>query len=170
MSNSVRAPAESPDGQDQNGAVRPPPKGAASVDRVVALFSGAASHPAAEADDWSASLLAVRGVAARVRDMQKNAHKAVQDAQRSMREANGVARAAEERARYAEAAMREAVARAERAEEQAHLALEKAEQAEARTTEARAWLRRMHECMVSEFGALDVEATALSSPTVASRA
>ena len=86
-----------------------------------------------------------------------------------MREANGVARAAEERARYAEATMREALARAERAEEQARLALEKAEQAEARTVETRAWLRRMHECMVSEFGALDIEAAASGLSSMADR-
>lgn len=162
MSNSSRAatPAES---QDPVGAVRLSNERATSIDRVVALFSGADTLLPAEADDWSASLLAVRGAAARVRDMQRSAREAVQDAQRAVREANGAARAAEERARHAEAAMREAIARAERAEEQARLAAERADQAEARTAEARAWLRRMHECMVSEFGTLDTEGAASAS-------
>lgn len=129
------------------------------VDRVVALFSGADTAAAAEDEDWSASLLAVRGVAARVREMQKRARESVRDAQRSVREADAAARAAEDRARHAEATMREAVARAERAEEQVRLAAERADRAEARATEAHMWLRRMHECMVSEFGTLAAEPT-----------
>ncbi|QEE38988.1 MULTISPECIES: hypothetical protein [unclassified Methylobacterium] len=124
------------------------------VDRVVALFSGPDAAASAEDEDWSASLLAVRGVAARVREMQKRARDSARDAQRSVREADAAARAAEDRARHAEATMREAVARAERAEEQVRLAAERADRAEARATEAHMWLRRMHECMVSEFGTL----------------
>ncbi|MCJ2122070.1 hypothetical protein [Methylobacterium sp. J-077] len=126
------------------------------VDRVVALFSGAdgTAPAAAEDEDWSASLLAVRGVAARVREMQKRARDSVREAQRTVREADATARAAEDWARHAEATMREAVARAERAEEQVRLAAERADRAEARATEAHMWLRRMHECMVSEFGTL----------------
>ncbi|AYO81839.1 hypothetical protein [Methylobacterium brachiatum] len=144
MSSSARATAAHPESDP--------------VDRVVALFSGPEA-PAAEDEDWSASLLAVRGVAARVREMQKRARDSVRDAQRSVREADAAARAAEDRARHAEATMREAVARAERAEEQVRLAAERADRAEARATEAHMWLRRMHECMVSEFGALAVEPT-----------
>ncbi|SFM79780.1 hypothetical protein [Methylobacterium pseudosasicola] len=129
------------------------------VDRVVALFSGTDSAAAAEDEDWSASLLAVRGVAARVREMQKRARDSVREAQRAVRDADAAARAAEDRARHAEATMREAVARAERAEEQTRLAAERADRAEARATEAHMWLRRMHECMVSEFGTLAAEPT-----------
>lgn len=129
------------------------------VDRVVALFSGPDTAGSEEDEDWSASLLAVRGVAARVREMQKRASESVRDAQRSVREADAGARAAEDRARHAEATMREAVARAERAEEQVRLAAERADRAEARATEAHMWLRRMHECMVSEFGTLAAEPT-----------
>ena len=116
--------------------------------RVIALFSGADTAAAAEDEDWSASLLAVRGVAARVREMQKRARDSVREAQRAVRDSDAVARAAEDRARHAEATMREAVTRAERAD-----------RAEARATEAHMWLRRMHECMVSEFGALAAEPT-----------
>lgn len=166
MSSTVGATAVSQNSQDPFSAIRPSHERDAAIDRVVALFSGADAHPAAEADDWSASLSAVRAVAARVRDMKRSAHEAVQDAQRSVREANGATRAAEDRARHAEAAMAEAIARAERAEQQIRIATERAEQAEAKASEARAWLRRMHECMVSEFGALDVE-TPVSSPSAA---
>jgi multidrug resistance efflux pump len=129
------------------------------VDRVVALFSGSASAVVAEGEDWSSSLVAVRGVAARVRELQKGARDTVRDAQRAVREADAAARAADDRARHAEAMLHEAVARAERAEEQARLAAERADRAEAQAAEARAWLRRMHECMVSEFGALARETT-----------
>ena len=154
MSNAARASASLP-GDDPVGAK------AAPVDRVVALFSGAdgAASPVAADEDWSDSLLAVRGVAARVREMQKSARDAVRISQRSVREAEAAARAAEDRAHHAEATMREAVARADRAEEQVRLAAERADRAEARATEAHMWLRRMHECMVSEFGALTVEPT-----------
>lgn len=126
------------------------------VDRVVALFSGAA-QAAGAGDEWSASLVAVRGVAARVRELQTGAREAVREAQRTVREAEAAARAAEDRARHAEATLREAMARAERAEDQARMSAERADRAEAQTAEARAWLRRMHECMVTEFGALAQE-------------
>lgn len=129
----------------------------APIDRVVALFSGAASAaPAAPADedDWSASLSAVRGVAARVRALQADARDSVREAQSSVRAAETARRAAEERARHAEALLQAALARAEQAEAQARAAAERAERAEAQRVEARAWLRRMHECMVNEFGAL----------------
>jgi len=135
------------------------PPEADPVDRVVALFSGADTAAAADDEDWSASLLAVRGVAARVREMQKRARDSVREAQRAVRDSDAAARAAEDRARHAEATMREAVTRAERAEEQVRLAAERADRAEARATEAHMWLRRMHECMVSEFGALAAEPT-----------
>ncbi|MGH1573302.1 hypothetical protein ACRAWG_24855 [Methylobacterium sp. P31] len=105
---------------------------AVPIDRVVALFSGAGLPPAAsaETDDWSTSLDAVRGVATRLRTMQKSARDSVRDAQRSVREAEAAARAAEDRARHAEAMLRGAVARAERAEEQARAAAERADRAE----------------------------------------
>jgi hypothetical protein len=124
------------------------------IDRVVALFAGPAPAAPAEAEDWSTSLTAVRDVATRVRALRKRAEDSVREAQRAVREAETAARAAEDRARHAEGLLREAVGRAERAEEQARTAGERADRAEAQTTEARAWLRRMHECMVSEFGAL----------------
>ncbi|MBP1178214.1 hypothetical protein [Methylobacterium sp. PvR107] len=124
------------------------------IDRVVALFSGPVPSAPAEGEDWSASLAAVRGVATRVRALQKSAQDSVRDARRAMRESDAAARASEDRARHAEGLLREAIGRAERAEEQARTAGERADRAEAQTTEARAWLRRMHECMVSEFGAL----------------
>ena len=131
------------------------------IDRVVALFSGPApvkaSEPDFEADDWSASLTAVRGLATRVRTLQTRARDSMREAQRSVREAESAARAAEDRALHAESLLREAVARAERAEDQVRAAAERIERAEAQTAEARAWLRRMHECMVSEFGALTQE-------------
>jgi len=151
MSNAARAATvaldDGPGGRD--GRADP-------VDRVVALFSGALRAPPrdADGDDWSASLTAVRGVASQVRTLQTNARDSIREAQRSVREAETAVRAAEDRAEHAEGLLRAAVARAERAEEQARAAAERAEQAEARTAEARAWLRRMHECMVSEFGAL----------------
>ncbi|MCJ2064467.1 hypothetical protein MKK63_17345 [Methylobacterium sp. J-088] len=129
------------------------------IDRVVALFSGPipAAESASEPDDWSASLTAVRGLATRVRNLQTNARDSMREAQRSVREADATARAAEDRALHAESLLREAVARAERAEAQVRAAAERVERAEAQTAEARAWLRRMHECMVSEFGALTQE-------------
>lgn len=131
------------------------------IDRVVALFSGSTSAPtpeqAPEPDDWSASLTAVRGLATRVRTLQKSARDSMREAQRSVREAETAARAAEDRALHAESLLREAVTRAERAEDQVRAAAERVERAEAQTAEARAWLRRMHECMVSEFGALTGE-------------
>ncbi|MDP4005189.1 hypothetical protein [Methylobacterium sp. NEAU K] len=140
-----------PESRNRIGAMGPRGRTTAPMDRVVALFSGAGTVPPAEDDDWSASLLAVRDAAARVREMQTSARDAVCASERAVR-------AAEDRTRQAEAAMREAVARAERAEEQARLAAERADRAEARTAEARTWLRRMHECMVNEFGALTLEA------------
>lgn len=127
------------------------------IDRVVALFSNPMAAAPAEGEDWSTSLAAVRGVASRVRALQKSAQESVRDAQRAMRDAETAARAAEDRARHAEGLLREAVERAERAENQARTAGERADRAEAQATEARAWLRRMHECMVSEFGALTQE-------------
>ena len=127
------------------------------IDRVVALFSGPAAAPAPEPDDWSASLTAVRGLATRVRNLQTNARDSMREAQRSVREAEAAARAAEDRALHAESLLREAVARAERAEDQVRAAAERVERAEALTAEAHMWLRRMHECMVSEFGALTQE-------------
>ncbi|MEH3064087.1 MAG: hypothetical protein PGN33_15565 [Methylobacterium radiotolerans] len=129
------------------------------IDRVVALFSGAAAaspapaSPAAE-DDWSTSLTAVRGAAARVRALQASARDSVREAQSSVRAAETALRAAEERARHAEALLQAALTRAKRAEAQARASDERAERAEAQRAEARAWLRRMHECMVNEFGAL----------------
>ena len=148
MSNAARAAITAP--EDGHGG-RPDP-----VDRVVALFSGAKPAPPrdAEGDDWSASLTAVRGVATQVRALQTSARASIREAQRSVREAETAVRAAEDRAAHAEGLLHAAIARAEHAEEQARAAAERAEQAEARTTEARAWLRRMHTCMVSEFGAL----------------
>ena len=143
-------------------APRPPAAGAADgrrdpIDRVVALFSGPTLTPEPEPDDWSASLTAVRGLATRVRTLQTSARDSMREAQRSVREAETAARAAEDRALHAETLLREAVARAERAEDQVRAAAERVERAEAQTAEARAWLRRMHECMVSEFGALTQE-------------
>ncbi|MGU3464186.1 hypothetical protein ACLBXO_04975 [Methylobacterium sp. C33D] len=130
---------------------------AAPIDRVVALFSGTApvmpAPPAAE-DDWSTSLTAVRGAAARVRALQASARDSVREAQSSVRAAETALRAAEERARHAEALLQAALARAEQAEARARASDERAERAEAQRAEARAWLRRMHECMVNEFGAL----------------
>ncbi|MFB0491064.1 Sec-independent protein translocase protein TatA [Methylobacterium sp. OAE515] len=149
MSSLARAAIESPAGPLGLRGGTPDP-----IDRVVALFSGPAPAAPAEGEDWSASLAAVRGVATRVRALQKSAQDSVREAQRAMRESETAARAAEDRARHAEGLLREAVGRAERAEEQARTAGERADRAEAQTTEARAWLRRMHECMVSEFGAL----------------
>ncbi|MBE7201946.1 MAG: hypothetical protein INR70_29645 [Parafilimonas terrae] len=152
MSSLARTAVESPAGPLGLRGGTPDP-----IDRVVALFSGpapAAPAAPAEGEDWSASLAAVRGVATRVRALQKSAQDSVREAQRAMRESETAARAAEDRARHAEGLLREAVGRAERAEEQARTAGERADRAEAQTTEARAWLRRMHECMVSEFGAL----------------
>lgn len=127
------------------------------VDRVVALFSGAASAApvfSAAEDDWSTSLTAVRGAAARLRALQASARDSVREAQSSVRAAETARRAAEERARHAEALLAAALARAEQAEAQARASDERAERAEAQRAEARAWLRRMHECMVNEFGAL----------------
>lgn len=69
MSGAARARAETMESHPLTYPVGPRDGDAAPIDRVVALFSGAASAgPAAEAeaDDWSASLTAVRGVAARV--------------------------------------------------------------------------------------------------------
>ncbi|MHB2207543.1 hypothetical protein [Methylobacterium sp. CM6257] len=156
----ARATAASPESFAPVGPIEPRNGKPAPIDRVVALFSGGSPPPAthAEGDDWSASLDAVRGVAVRLRTMQKSARDSVRDAQRSVREAEASARAAEDRARHAEAMLRGAVARAERAEEQARAAADRADRAEIQTAEARAWLRRMHECMVSEFGALTQEA------------
>ena len=130
------------------------------VDRVVALFSGAVPAPPQEreGDDWSASLNAVRGVATQVRALQTSARASIQKAQRSVREAETAVRAAEARAEHAEGLLQAALARAERAEAQARAAAERAEHAEARTAEARAWLKRMHACMVNEFGTLTVDA------------
>jgi hypothetical protein len=138
-------------GRGRDGAADP-------VDRVVALFSGAGRPPAAEGDDWSASLSAVRGIATQVRALQTSARDSIREAQRSVREAETALRAAEDRAEHAEGLLRAAIARAEQAEEHARAAAERAERAEAQTAEARAWLRRMHECMVSEFGALTRDA------------
>lgn len=157
MSGAARARAETMESHPLTYPVGPRNGDAAPIDRVVALFSGAASAgPAAEADadDWSASLTAVRGVAARVRGLQASARESVREAQHSVRAAETARRAAEDRARHAESLLRAALERAEQAEAQARAAAERAERAEAERTEARGWLRRMHECMVSEFGAL----------------
>jgi hypothetical protein len=163
MSPAARATRDPPDSGAGGG---PGTRGgrAAPIDRVVALFSGAGpSHDAtaepAAGEDWTESLAAVRGVAARMRALQKAAQDAGREAQRSVREADAARRAAEDRARHAEETLRATVARAERAEAQARAAAERAERAEAQTAEARAWLRRMHECMVSEFGGLTQDAT-----------
>ncbi|MCJ2136736.1 hypothetical protein MKK69_22250 [Methylobacterium sp. J-026] len=157
MSGSASAALASP-GNRSGGAAGSRDGRGDPVDRVVALFSGPAPAAAPEGDDWSASLDAVRGVATRVRTLQKSAQDSVRAAQRSVREAETVARAATDRARHAEALLREAVERAERAEAQARAAGERAERAEAQAAEARSWLRRMHECMVSEFGTLTQDA------------
>ena len=157
MSNAARAaitPLEDePAGGPRDGWPDP-------VDRVVALFSGAMPAPPRdrEGEDWSASLKAVRGVATQVRALQTSARASIQEAQRSVREAETAVRAAEERAEHAEGLLHVALARAERAEAQARAAAQRAEQAEARTAEARAWLKRMHACMVNEFGALTGDA------------
>jgi hypothetical protein len=154
MSSAVRALIAPPEAQERTGTARPRDPGAAPVDRVVALFSGGVPAPARAGDDWSASLTAVRGVAQQVRALQTSARDAIREANRSTREAETRVRAAGARADRAEGLLGEAVARAERAEAQARAAEERADRAEARTAEAHAWLRRMHECMVQEFGAL----------------
>lgn len=157
MSGAARAWAEPTEPHPSANPAGPRDGHADPIDRVVALFSGAASpapaSPAAE-DDWSASLTAVRGAAARVRALQSSARDSVREAQSSVRAAETALRAAEERARHAEALLQAALARAEQAEAQARASDERAGRAEAQRAEARAWLRRMHECMVSEFGAL----------------
>lgn len=157
MNSTARATVGPPENHPLAGLVGPRDK-ADPIDRVVALFSGPVPSARPEGEDWSASLAAVRGVATRVRTLQKGAHDAMRDARRSVREAQTAARAAGDRADHAEALLREAIARAERAEAQARAAGERADRAEAQTAEARAWLRRMHECMVSEFGPLTQDA------------
>ena len=157
MSGAARARAETMESHPLTHPVGPRDGDAAPIDRVVALFSGAASvGPAAEADadDWSASLTAVRGVAQQVRALQTSARDAIRQAHHAAHEAEARVRAAGARAEQAEGLLGEAIARAERAEAQARAAEERADRAEARTAEAHAWLRRMHECMVQEFGAL----------------
>jgi ATPase subunit of ABC transporter with duplicated ATPase domains len=154
MSSAVRALITAPGAQERTGSGRPRDTGAAPVDRVVALFSGGVSAPARSGDDWSASLTAVRGVAQQVRALQTSARDAIRQAHHAAHEAEARVRAAGARAEQAEGLLGEAIARAERAEAQARAAEERADRAEARTAEAHAWLRRMHECMVQEFGAL----------------
>lgn len=154
MSNPARTTFTAPESQGAAGIGRARDGWPDPVDRVVALFSGPRPAPIPEADDWSASLTAVRGVATQVRALQTSARDAIREGQRARREAETAVRAAEERAEHAESLLREAIARGERAEAQARAAADRADRAEAQTAEARAWLRRMHECMVAEFGGL----------------
>lgn len=160
MSIAARARADLTEASPLAPPVGPRDGDAAPIDRVVALFAGAAAAAPtipADEDDWTTSLAAVRGVAVRVRTLQAQARDSVREAQGSVRAAEAAIRAAEERARHAETLLRAALERAEHAEAEARAAGERADRAEAQRTEARAWLRRMHECMVTEFGALSRE-------------
>ena len=66
MTTTARATVGPPESHPLAGLVGPRDK-ADPIDRVVALFSGPVPSAPPEGEDWSASLVAVRGVATRVR-------------------------------------------------------------------------------------------------------
>ena len=140
-----------------------------AIDRVVQLFAGTdtldetAPASSVSEEDWDAALDLVRSTAARVRALHLRAHAIAQDAHQLVSAATASAQAAEERAGRAEAAAQAALARAAQAEDRSRALEEKLRAAEGRvgTAEAKAgeamsWLRRMHECVASEFNTLTI--------------